>query len=72
MKNRSILILMLGLTCLIHACGGGNASDLKDRNREELKAAIRCVLQRKTCISPGIAGCVLEGYLDGRKNLNTV
>ena len=40
---------------------------IKDCRREELMAAIRCVFEGKTYISPGIAGCVLEGYLDGRK-----
>jgi DNA-binding NarL/FixJ family response regulator len=42
---------------------------IKDCSREELKIAIRCVLEGKTYISPGIAGNVLEGYLDGRKTL---
>jgi len=31
--------------------------------------AIRSVLEGKKYISPGIAGSVLEGYIDGRKTL---
>lgn len=53
MKNRSILILMLGLTCLIHACGGGNASDLKDCNREEPNAAF--VITKRFAILPALS-----------------
>ena len=33
--------------------------------------AIRSVLDGKKYISPGVAGNVLEGYLDGRKTLKT-
>jgi DNA-binding NarL/FixJ family response regulator len=40
---------------------------IKDCSREELKTAIRCVLEGKTYISPGIAGKVLEGYLDDHR-----
>jgi DNA-binding NarL/FixJ family response regulator len=42
---------------------------IKDSSREELRVAIRSVLEGKKYISPGIAGNVLEGYLDGRKTL---
>ena len=42
---------------------------IKDCSREELKTAIRCVLESKTYISPSVAGNVLEGYLNGRKTL---
>ena len=42
---------------------------IKDSTREELRAAIRCVLEGKTYISPGIAGSVLACYLEGRKAL---
>ncbi len=42
---------------------------IKDSSREELRIAIRCVLDGKTYISPGIAGSVLDGYLSGRKTL---
>jgi DNA-binding NarL/FixJ family response regulator len=42
---------------------------IKDSSREELRIAIRTVLEGKTYISPGIAGSVLEGCLDGRKTL---
>jgi DNA-binding NarL/FixJ family response regulator len=44
---------------------------IKDSSREELRVAIRSVLEGKKYISPGIAGNVLEGYLDGRKTLKT-
>jgi DNA-binding NarL/FixJ family response regulator len=44
---------------------------IKDSSREELRMAIRSVLEGKKYISPGVAGNVLEGYLDGRKTLKT-
>lgn len=46
-----------------------NGYAIKDSSREELRVAIRSVLGGKTYISPGIAGSVLEGYLNGRKTL---
>ena len=42
---------------------------IKDSSREELRMAIRSVLEGKKYISPGIAESVLEGYLGGRKTL---
>jgi len=42
---------------------------VKDSSREELRVAIRSVLYGKKYISPGVAGSVLEGYIDGRKTL---
>jgi len=44
---------------------------IKDSSREELRIAIRSVLEGKKYISPGIAGNVLDGYLDGRKTLKS-
>ncbi|MGE5257514.1 MAG: response regulator [Hyphomicrobiales bacterium] len=44
---------------------------IKDSSREELRMAIRSVLEGKKYISPGIAGSVLEGYLGGRKTLKS-
>jgi len=44
---------------------------IKDSSREELRNAIRSVLEGKKYISPGVAGHVLEGYLDGRKTLKS-
>ena len=44
---------------------------IKDSSREELRVAIRSVLEGKKYISPGVAGNVLEGYLDGRKTLKS-
>jgi DNA-binding NarL/FixJ family response regulator len=48
-----------------------NGYAIKDSSREELRVAIRSVLEGKTYISPGIAGRVLEGYRDGHKTLKT-
>jgi len=48
-----------------------NGYAIKDSSREELRVAIRSVLEGKKYISPGVAGNVLEGYLDGRKTLKT-
>jgi len=44
---------------------------IKDSSREELRVAIRSVLEGKKYISPGVADNVLEGYLEGRKTLKT-
>jgi DNA-binding NarL/FixJ family response regulator len=44
---------------------------IKDSSREELRVAIRSVLEGKKYISPGVSGKVLEGYLDGRKTLKS-
>lgn len=44
---------------------------IKDSSREELRMAIRSVLEGKKYISPGIADSVLEGYLGGRKTLKS-
>jgi DNA-binding NarL/FixJ family response regulator len=44
---------------------------IKDSSREELRIAIRSVLEGKKYISPGIAGNVLDGYLNGRKTLKS-
>jgi DNA-binding NarL/FixJ family response regulator len=44
---------------------------IKDSSREELRVAIRSVLEGKKYISPGVAGNVLEGYPDGRKTLKS-
>lgn len=46
-----------------------NGYAIKDSSRDELRIAIRCVLEGKRYISPGIADSVLEGYLDGHKTL---
>jgi DNA-binding NarL/FixJ family response regulator len=44
---------------------------IKDSSREELRVAIHSVLDGKKYISPGIAGNVLDGFLDGRKTLKS-
>ena len=46
-----------------------DGSAIKDSSREELRMAIHSVLEGKKYISPGIAGSVLEGFIDGRKTL---
>ena len=48
-----------------------NGYAIKDSSREELRVAIRSVLEGKTYISPGIAGSVLDGYMHGRKELKS-
>jgi DNA-binding NarL/FixJ family response regulator len=50
---------------------GANGYCNKDCSREELRLAVRSVLEGKRYVSPGIAGSVLEGYLEGRKSLKT-
>jgi DNA-binding NarL/FixJ family response regulator len=48
-----------------------NGYAIKDSSREELRVAIRSVLEGKTYISPGIAGSVLDGYIHGRNALKS-
>jgi DNA-binding NarL/FixJ family response regulator len=40
---------------------------LKDAGYAELLAAIRCVMDGKRYLSPGISGTVIDGYLEGGK-----
>ena len=42
---------------------------LKDSSQDELLKAISLVLSGKIYISPGIAGKVMQGYLEGKKTL---
>jgi DNA-binding NarL/FixJ family response regulator len=48
---------------------GADGYVLKDSTHHELVMAIKNVLIGKSYLSPGIAETVLEGYLEGRKNL---
>ena len=48
---------------------GADGYVLKDSTHHELVMAIKNVLTGKSYLSPGIAETVLEGYLEGRKNL---
>jgi DNA-binding NarL/FixJ family response regulator len=42
---------------------------IKDSSGDELKAAIRSVLENRAYLSPAISGSVLKVYLDGRRTL---
>jgi len=44
---------------------------IKDSSREELRVAIRNVLEGEKYISPGVTDNVLERYLEGRKTLKS-
>ncbi len=48
---------------------GADGYVLKDATRDELMMAIKNVLGGKRYLSPGISEKVLEGYLEGRKNV---
>jgi len=48
---------------------GADGYVLKDATREELLMAVRNVISGKRYISPGISEKVIEGYLDGRKDI---
>ena len=48
---------------------GADGYCIKDSSVEELRLAIRSVLEGKRYISPGIADQVMEGYLNGRRTL---
>jgi DNA-binding NarL/FixJ family response regulator len=50
---------------------GANGYCNKDCSRDELRLAVRSVLEGRRYISPGIADSVLEGYLEGRKTLKS-
>ena len=50
---------------------GADGYCLKDAGRAELMTAIEKVLDGKRYISPGIAGKVLEGYLEDHRRLKT-
>ncbi len=50
---------------------GASGYCLKDSSQDELLKAIHVVLSGKTYISPGIAGTVMEGFLDGRRKLKS-
>lgn len=50
---------------------GADGYCIKDASRNELMIAIDSVLEGKTYISPGIAGNVMEGYLEEKKQLKT-
>ncbi|AOY58584.1 MULTISPECIES: response regulator [Desulfococcus] len=50
---------------------GAEGYCLKDSTQEELLRAIHVVLSGKNFISPGIAGKVLEGYIESRKTLKS-
>ncbi|MFP4452519.1 MAG: response regulator [Desulfobacterales bacterium] len=50
---------------------GVNGYCIKDASREELLVAINSVLKGRTYISPGIADNVMEGYIEGRKQMKT-
>lgn len=50
---------------------GADGYLLKDSNRAELVMAAKKVLSGKPYISPEISERVIEGYLEGRKNLKT-
>jgi two-component system response regulator NreC len=50
---------------------GADGYCLKDATQEELMTSVRGVLMGKTQMSPDVAERVLEGYLEGKKQLKT-
>lgn len=50
---------------------GANGYVLKDATHAELMIAIRSVLSGKTFLSPGVSEKVIDGYLEGRRDLKT-
>jgi len=50
---------------------GADGYMLKDDSHEELAVAIRSILSEKPYLSPGISGRVIEGYLEGRRNVKS-
>jgi len=50
---------------------GANGYVLKDATHAELMIAIQSVLSGKTYLSPGVSEKVVDGYLEGHKDLKT-
>ncbi|MBW2091632.1 MAG: response regulator transcription factor [Deltaproteobacteria bacterium] len=50
---------------------GADGYLLKDDSHDELSVAMRGVLSGKPYLSPGISGKVIEGYLEGRRNVKS-
>jgi len=50
---------------------GANGYVLKDATHAELMMAMRSVLKGKRFLSPGISEKVIDGYLEGRRDLKT-
>ena len=73
--NVKILVLTLHRTDeYVHESlrSGADGYILKDATHEELRVAIRSVLNGKTYLSPDISGSVITGYLGaGKANLNS-
>lgn len=51
---------------------GADGYILKDANQEELIMAIRSVLSGGSYLSPGVSKKVIDGYLEGKKELKVV
>ena len=51
---------------------GADGYILKDANQEELIMAIRSVLSGGSYLSPGVSKKVIDGYLEGKKELRVV
>jgi DNA-binding NarL/FixJ family response regulator len=50
---------------------GADGYVLKNDTQAELMAAIKCVLEGKSYLSPGVSQKVIEGYVEGSKTLKT-
>jgi two-component system, NarL family, response regulator NreC len=50
---------------------GADGYVIKDATHNELMLAIQCVLQGKTYLSPSVSEKVIEGYLEGKKNIKS-
>lgn len=48
---------------------GADGYCLKDSTNNELERALECVFSGKPYVSPAIGAKVIEGYMDGRRNL---
>jgi two-component system response regulator NreC len=51
---------------------GADGYVLKDTTHDELLMAIRQVLSGKRFLSPSVSGKVIEGYLEGKKNAQSI
>ena len=51
---------------------GADGYVLKDTTHDELIMAVRQVLSGKRFLSPSVSGKIIEGYLEGKKNMSSM
>ena len=73
-RNVKIIVLTIHKTeeyILPVLKAGADGYVLKNDTQAELMAAIKCVLEGKSYLSPGVSQKVIEGYVNGNKTVKT-